>query len=179
MVSCIAIVAYGTVLYCILHCMHCRVFIVLCSLYPAGASSLPPHRSLFPLSTFMVPFLRSPLTCSPTGALLPVKPQDPFERHWVTLCSVMFLTIHEYLVTFILGFVPHSFVLAGVTKVTFEAAGIPALSVVLRNSWGSWVCLAWRRWGSGMTLSVFTTTWKEVVTRWGLVSSPRKQEKRT
>lgn len=47
----------------------------------------------------------------------------------------MFLSVHEYLVTsFILGFVPHSFVLSGVTKITFEAAGIPALSVVLRNS---------------------------------------------
>ena len=42
---------------------------------------------------------------------------------------------------------------------------------LMRNSWGNWDCLIWRREISGVTLS--TTIWKEVVARWRSASSPR------
>ena len=37
--------------------------------------------------------------------------------------------------------------------------------------WENWGCLAWRKGGSGETLSLSTTTWKEVVARWVSVCS--------
>lgn len=40
----------------------------------------------------------------------------------------------------------------------------------MKNSWGSWGCLGQRK-GSGERLSI--STWKEVVNRWGLVSSSK------
>ena len=41
-----------------------------------------------------------------------------------------------------------------------------------RRGWGSWDCSVWRTGGSGETLLLSTTTWREVVVRWGSASSP-------
>ena len=43
-----------------------------------------------------------------------------------------------------------------------------------RSSWGSWDCLAWRRGGSETSLHS-TASWREVVMRRGLASSPRQK----
>lgn len=42
----------------------------------------------------------------------------------------------------------------------------------MRRSWGNQDCLVWRRGGSGLTLLLSITTWKEFVARWGSASSP-------
>lgn len=36
-------------------------------------------------------------------------------------------------------------------------------------------CLIWRKWGSGRTAPLSTTTWKQLVVRWGLVTSPKER----
>jgi len=37
---------------------------------------------------------------------------------------------------------------------------------LMENGWGNWDCLVWRRGGSGETLLLSTTAWKEAVVRW-------------
>lgn len=44
---------------------------------------------------------------------------------------------------------------------------------LMKNSWGSCGCLAWRSSSSGETLQLSTTAWKQVAARWELASSPR------
>ena len=46
---------------------------------------------------------------------------------------------------------------------------------LMGSSWGSWDCSVWRRGGSGETSLHSTTSWREVVLRKGLTSSPRQQ----
>ena len=41
------------------------------------------------------------------------------------------------------------------------------------SSWGNWDCLVWRRGEPGETLLLSITSWKKVVARWELASSPR------
>jgi len=41
------------------------------------------------------------------------------------------------------------------------------------QGWRNWGCSVWRRGGWGETLLLSTATWKEVVVRQALVSSPR------
>ena len=49
--------------------------------------------------------------------------------------------------------------------------GIWSISLV-RSGWGKCDYLVWRRWSSGEALSLSTTVCREIVTRWGSVSSP-------
>ena len=42
----------------------------------------------------------------------------------------------------------------------------------MRSGWGSWDYLVCRRGGSGETLLLSTTSWREVVARWVLACSP-------
>ena len=44
---------------------------------------------------------------------------------------------------------------------------------LIRSGWGIWGCLAWRRGGWGEILCLSTTTWREGVVRWMMVSSPK------
>lgn len=43
--------------------------------------------------------------------------------------------------------------------------------LLMRGDWGSWGWLALRRRGSGGTLTLSTSAWKEGADRWGLISS--------
>jgi len=42
---------------------------------------------------------------------------------------------------------------------------------LMRSGWRSWDCSVWKREGSGETLLLSITTWREVVVSWGLDSS--------
>ena len=44
---------------------------------------------------------------------------------------------------------------------------------LMRSSWGSWDWTIWTRGGSGVTLWLSKTAWREAEVRWGSASSPR------